>query len=408
MLSSLDSDDFHLLGIDNHDLLATTHRIPPSGTPPPPPTSNISKGTQDHHLISYEEILLIPPPPAPTKNLPPPQPRQQYLQFGQQLPGVQQACHLSPSFPNGFTFDLPSHGNHVSTVERAQTSPVVGFAWSDDGEADAFITSCKKDEGLSVAGGERVEHLRREDQHRQHKSWSVPEFAQVYENDSVVWQQMGRNRQQGIRQDEQEDLWHAVFGTGSGDLVQESWLHQQTNVPTSSIVAGVESSSGYVASSSMAIHDMEEHKKERRHNRQIRFQLPEGDSGHHRSRRHSNNRRSSNSAQNDGQKPLPETLNGSHPSSTFEDSDLFLDLLMDTTPRAEGEPEGTLRPKGYKRRQNAESPYKHPAPAPTSSTDLPTKRRYKCPVTGCNQTFSTSGHRTRHIRTHTNERPFEC
>ncbi|WFD33017.1 hypothetical protein MSPP1_004074 [Malassezia sp. CBS 17886] len=36
------------------------------------------------------------------------------------------------------------------------------------------------------------------------------------------------------------------------------------------------------------------------------------------------------------------------------------------------------------------------------------KKRYPCPFPGCDKTFSTSGHSTRHSRIHTGEKPYHC
>ena len=36
------------------------------------------------------------------------------------------------------------------------------------------------------------------------------------------------------------------------------------------------------------------------------------------------------------------------------------------------------------------------------------KKRYPCPFPGCDKTFSTSGHSSRHSRIHTGEKPYRC
>lgn len=45
---------------------------------------------------------------------------------------------------------------------------------------------------------------------------------------------------------------------------------------------------------------------------------------------------------------------------------------------------------------------------PRHCIDVNGKKRYPCPFPGCDKTFSTSGHSSRHSRIHTGERPYRC
>lgn len=45
---------------------------------------------------------------------------------------------------------------------------------------------------------------------------------------------------------------------------------------------------------------------------------------------------------------------------------------------------------------------------PRRCINIDGKKRYPCPFPGCNKTFSTSGHSSRHSRIHTGEKPYRC